>query len=686
VTRERWQRIKEVFQAVAEHAPAEREACLAAETSGDGELRHEVERMLRYVTGNGTLDKPAWDSLPLGNELEAGAHLGPYAILEKVGAGGMGRVYKARDTRLDRTVAIKVLSDEFSHRLRSEARAISALNHPHVCALYDIGDQDGTAYLVMEYVEGESLAACLSRGPLPVEAVLRYGAEIAGALAAAHFHGIVHRDLKPANIMITAAGAKVLDFGVARMAEDEETTAGSLVGTAAYMSPSQLNGSPAEARSDIFALGLVLSEMATGARPDRNSPVALEGVPSGLAALIERCLRQDAASRLQSMDDVRITLERLRAELTQGAGRRRAKRAWITRLVATGAAAAVLTWKVTAPGPRRLETRPPVATIQSSDDRGLAPIRKPPMQPSPAPVPPTTSSPIASPPPIVKRVSLAPPSLAPLVKYPGLERDPSFSPDGTKVAFAWHRDRPGYGISVGPVDQDVARTNLTNGVFEDWGPSWSPDGRKIAFQRRTGQSGIYWVGSSGGDENLVAPIARPRQETLPQVSWSHDGKWIAAPDRDSDGATELYLFPVGSGEKRAVTSNTNGTDHAPAFSPNGKSLAYASCPKGVSPCDVYVIDFDRNLVPTGTRRITDQGVYIRGIAWLPDGRSLVYSAGRTTSQDTSLWRVAVNPPGLPERIDLAGSRARHPATSATGGLLAYTRLDNWSLMMIKNFR
>ena len=150
----RWGRIKNVFQAAAERGPVEREAYLASETAGDDELRHEVEKMLRHATGAGVLDRPAWEGLRIEKTLDAGSRVGPYEIVEEAGAGGMGRVYKARDTRLGRTVAIKVLSAEFSHRLRIEGRAISSLNHPHVCALYDIGDQDGAAYLVMEYVEG----------------------------------------------------------------------------------------------------------------------------------------------------------------------------------------------------------------------------------------------------------------------------------------------------------------------------------------------------------------------------------------------------------------------------------------------------------------------------------------------------------------------------------------------------
>ena len=647
MTPERYRRIKQLFQAAAELAPAEREPYLVAETAGDVELRRDVENMLRHA-GTGLLERPAWEGLALEQKLERGTQVGPYEILADAGVGGMGRVYRARDTRLGRTVAIKVLSTEFRDRLRLEGRAISSLNHPHVCALYDIGNQDGMAYLVMEWVEGESLAASLARGPLAVEQALQYGAEIASGLAAAHAQGIVHRDLKPANIMITASGTKVLDFGVAQIDSDEATAPGGLAGTVAYMSPSQLNGNPADARTDVFALGLVLSEMVAGT-----------DVPAGLAALIAHCLEQDSARRVQRMEDVQTRLERLRsapvAKTQMGKWAAAAAVAIVGSLIALRPGPA--------PQPPQVRFQRPPAPIVESVVRELQP---------PAPLP--------APAPVI------PPSLVTLAAYPGTERDPSFSPDGSRIAFSWHSGiHGGYGIYVKPVKTPGEPRQLTDGSAEDWGPAWSPNGRTIAFQRRGKQSGIYIAPSTGGPALLLAPLARQRQMTLPQMSWSPDGKWIAAPDRDANGGTQIYLFPTRSGEKRAVTLNPTGTDHAPAFSPNGKTLAYTSCEGADQPCDVYVVDVGRDLAPIRRRRITNQGNYVRGVAWLPDGRSLVYCAGRS-AESAHLWRVAVDPPGLPERIDLAGAPAHHPTISPAGGLLAYTRMDHWNLMMIRNFR
>src|SRR5262249_33000344 len=218
--------------------------------------------------------------------LTPGTRLGAYEILDLLGAGGMGEVYRARDTRLDRTVAIKVLpgdlalSEEVRQRFEREARVISSLNHPHICTLFDVGHQDGIEYLVMEHLEGESLADRLTRGPLPIPELLKTAIEVSDALDRAHKQGLVHRDLKPGNIMLTKSGAKLLDFGLARATglaptasqlssptmSRPLTAAGAIVGTFQYMAPEQLEGKEADARSDIFSFGAVLYEMATGKR------------------------------------------------------------------------------------------------------------------------------------------------------------------------------------------------------------------------------------------------------------------------------------------------------------------------------------------------------------------------------------------------------------------------------------
>jgi serine/threonine protein kinase len=236
--------------------------------------------------------------------LAAGTRLGPYEILAPLGAGGMGEVYRARDTRLERTVAIKILPAQFScdpvrkQRFEREAKTISSLNHPNICVLYDVGNQDGVEYLVMECIEGETLAKRLKRGPVTLDQVLKYGEQISGALDKAHQNGVMHRDLKPGNIMLTATGAKLLDFGLARPMATPATLAtmtaiapsqspmtqeGMIVGTFQYMSPEQVEGKELDGRSDIFSLGAVLYEMLTGKK-------AFEGKShlSVLSAILEK--------------------------------------------------------------------------------------------------------------------------------------------------------------------------------------------------------------------------------------------------------------------------------------------------------------------------------------------------------------------------------------------------------------
>ena len=231
--------------------------------------------------------------------LVSGTRLGPYEIRVPIGAGGMGEVYKGRDTRLDRLVAIKVSKEKFSERFEREARSIAALNHPHICQLYDVGPD----YLVMEHIDGAPL-----RGPLPLDEAMKCAGQICDALDAAHKKGIVHRDLKPANILVTKAGVKLLDFGLARMAASpDETMTMAVMGTPAYMAPEQWDGKPGDARSDIYALGCVLYEMMTGKRVSPQDRTRVE--PAAIESVIQRCLEKDPDDRWQMARDLRHSLE-----------------------------------------------------------------------------------------------------------------------------------------------------------------------------------------------------------------------------------------------------------------------------------------------------------------------------------------------------------------------------------------
>ena len=423
----------------------------------------------------------------------SGTRLGPYEIQGPLGAGGMGEVYRARDTRLGREVAIKVLPEEFANerslreRLDREARAVSKLSHPHICTLYDIGHQDGVDYLVLEYLEGETLEQRLERGPLPPEQVVRYGIQIADALARAHRAGIIHRDLKPGNVMLTKSGAKLMDFGLAKAqatvpaiaalsqmatADRKLTEEGTLLGTFQYMAPEQLEGQEADARTDIFALGVVLYEMATG-RPaftgkTRASLIASilssEPPPIGtfhklhppaLDRTVRQCIAKDPEERLQSAHDVKLNLLGV-AEAQQGMMAPMARRTpWgaLTTLLAIAllVVAVVLLMRREAPAPAAQ----------------------------------------------MVRASLLPPPNHSFAPY-----DFAVSPDGTKLAFvATSAD----GVSTLWVSSLGSSTpaEISGTEGASW-PFWSPDSRWIAF---IGPGKLKKVQPGGGDIQVICDLA-----------------------------------------------------------------------------------------------------------------------------------------------------------------------------------
>jgi serine/threonine-protein kinase len=355
----RWRRVKDVFGGALERPAEARAAFLGAACGGDDGLRREVESLLdaRQAAGD-FLSRPARpheDGPPSGApgrswgdgaaRVASGTRLGPYEVVSFLGAGGMGEVYKARDTRLDRTVAIKVLPaaaavhPDLHRRFEREARTVSQLSHPHICALFDVGQHDGSSFLVMEYLEGENLAQRLRRGPLLLEEALGHGLQVAEALEEAHQHGVVHRDLKPANVVLTKKGATLLDFGIAKLrstmpAEDESvrsrplTGEGLVVGTLPYMAPEQLEGRAVDERTDVFAFGLVLYEMVSGRQafeaPSgpgliaailRCEPPPLSRVqpltPPPLEAIVQRCLAKDPADRWPTAGELVSALRRL---------------------------------------------------------------------------------------------------------------------------------------------------------------------------------------------------------------------------------------------------------------------------------------------------------------------------------------------------------------------------------------
>jgi len=490
--------------------------------------------------------------------LANGMRLGPYEILDAVGAGGMGEVYKARDTRLGRTVAIKVLpehlagSPELRQRLEREARAVSTLSHPNICALYDLGHDQGVDFLVMEYLEGESLASRLAKGPLAADELLRIAVQVADALEKAHRSGIIHRDLKPGNIMLTREGAKLLDFGLAKADQvlgggdatmsptlgQPLTAAGTILGTYQYMAPEQLEGKEVDARTDIYAFGAVLYEMATGRRVfEASSPASLIGAimhekpqrasatrpmtPPALDRVIETCLAKDPDARWQTAHDVKLQLEWI-AEGGSAVGlpvpvaarrKSRERLAWAAAALAAVAAAAL----------------------------GVGFVLRAPAEPRQV------------------RFEIAAPGELTFVDSPRI------SPDGRTVAFLATDASGRTAIWLRPLDSLEARPLA--GTDDPQGrPIWSPDSRQIAF-------------FAGGKLKKVAVEGGPSQ-TICDAPSGADGSWSAAGQILYDGNIDdpIRAVAAGGGSPRDVTTvDSDGGPISvgwPEFLPDGKRFVY----------------------------------------------------------------------------------------------------------------
>jgi Tol biopolymer transport system component len=586
-----WQRAKELFQAALEHEPGARRAFLDG-ACDDGALRTEVEALLQaHAEAGSFLDEPAGPPWALA----AGTRLGPYEITGSLGSGGMGDVYRGRDARLDRQVAIKVLPLDLAgdpgrrQRFEQEARAASALSHPNIVAVYDTGWHEGVPFIVTELLEGSTLGERAAQGPVGVRKALEWGAQVARGLAAAHERGIVHRDLKPANLFLCSEGTvKILDFGIAKLAlpgEGPATIPGLVLGTVGYMSPEQVRGEAVDARSDQFSLGCVLYELLAGRPPfrrptapqtmaavleDEPPPLAEASprVPRPVAWVVERCLAKDPDERYSSTRDLARDLELAAArlsELTLPAVRGHARRVALPlglALVgaALAAAGAVAGW---------LAGREPAAV------------------------------------PVVRYLT-----------YSGRDSSPAASPDGRTIAFSSSRDgRPRIWLKQLSTGSEVP---LTDG--DDDHPRFSPDGATVLFARNEdGRVSLYRVPSLGGEPSKVVHDAL-------YGDYSPDGRIafvrqaaedagissvVSTADADGSNVRELARLDGGSFEGGAFVH--------PRWSPDGRTLLATESPLQLgAPTVLALLD-----ARTGGLRLvpppSEAGVWPGGAAWVgPD--------------------------------------------------------------------
>jgi Tol biopolymer transport system component/predicted Ser/Thr protein kinase len=579
-----------------------------------------------------------------------------YEILDEIGRGGMGVVYRARDTRLDRRVAVKVLpadrvaDPERKQRFVREAKAASALNHPNIVTIHDVNSDGGVDFIVMEHIEGRTLDGLVPSGGMRPAQALRYAVQISDALARAHAAGILHRDLKPSNVMVTNEGrVKILDFGLAKLLEraDSSTEAttltaslteeGVLVGTAAYMSPEQAEGRKLDARSDIFSFGSVLYEILTARRPfagdsrlsilskilneDPRPPRELAAsIPPELEKLILRCLRKDPARRFQTMADLKVALEDVEADSASGPqaapvlGRAPSRPRWVwAALLPIGLAAGYLGWR------------------QWGAQEPAEPLRA-----------------------------------VPLTSLPGVQRYPSLSPDANYVAFTWTGPKQdNTDIYVQQIGAAGTPLRLTTDRSDDYNAAWSPDGRWIAFLRRQSQAGtseVRLIPPLGGPERKLAEL-RPRGALLRPVSlaWCPHSDCLVVTDSTGEGRPDaLFVVSLETGQKRLLTDPRPPAlgDIDPAVSPDGSWLVFRRQLGGLFNGELYRVPLGADLTATGEpRRLTPATLDAEYATWMPDSREILFSARG------SLWRLAVPGESTPARLPFVGEDGLMPAVS-----------------------
>ena len=653
---ERWNEVEAILRAALTRAPPERTAFVREVCAGDSELRAEVESLLaRETSTNDFLSRPAV-ALMAAEETAAfiGREFGAYTIVDYLGSGGMGDVYRARDRELDRDVAIKILPPVFTKdtdrllRFEREAKILAVLNHQHIGAIYGLERVDGMPALVLELVEGPTLAERLLQGPLPVKNAVAIAMQIADALEAAHRQGIIHRDLKPANVKVTSDFVKLLDFGLAKGVEHQDngsasstvaaspTTSrpGAVMGTAAYMSPEQARGEPVDGRSDLFSLGAVLYEMVTG-RPAFSgdtasailrailndtppSPRALDPrVPAALESVVMRLLAKDRGARPQQPSAVRSELQRLASELDGGSS------PWLPRWRRSGAAAAVILvgiaiWTARRPAPGAPVEREytqithfadsATSPAVSSNGRLLTFIRGASTFHGPGEI-------------YVKALPDGEPTR---LTSDGLAKmSPVFSPDNSTIAYTTVTSQHVWDTWTVPADGGEARRWLQNAS----GLSWLRDGR-LMFSEQTG--GLHMkVTTADAQRNAARVLYSPAGESwmAHRSAVSPSGAWALVAEMDNPVWQPCRLVPTtGQDVGRRVGPDGQCTDAA--WSPDGEWMYFSSNSTGA-------FHLWRQRFPNGApEQLTHGPTEEQGIAPDPDGQSVLTSVG---TRHQSIW-------------------------------------------------